>query len=129
MLVSLALLVLFAKTPLTDPKPHVKLVAVPRMSLLPYPDRREVHLLVVAYHQDENLWCPDIVVDWGDESARSAHSETCVALENAPPEERERTTWYNGFHEYWAGEFVITVTFSHNGKAVHQERTVVTIAR
>lgn len=128
MLVSLLLPLLLLSSNQTDHKPRVKLLAMPRLSTLPYPNRREVRLLVITFDPDESLWCPDLVIDWGDDTSRSAYSETCVPLAAAPPDERERRTWYNGVHGYWAGEFIITVTFFHDGKQVRQEQMTVSVA-
>jgi hypothetical protein len=119
---------LLAASPAAPPKPHLQLIANPRVSLLPYPHRRHVHLTAVVHNTDERHWCPGVLVDWGD-GDRSVHDgEYCEPISEADAGEVERNVVFIGDHTYWSGEFLIRVFLYHgNGKLVDEDRINVTV--
>jgi len=80
-----------------DDEPELEIRASPRIAIMS--NRAiEVSLMVVITDADEDHWCPEYTIEWGD-GERSTYEFDCVPFEEATARERERATepfyhWY-----------------------------------
>jgi hypothetical protein len=85
-------------------KPTFEIVASPRQQIM-FPTRPStVRLRITIKNADEDYWCPDIRVEWGDGDASGSGGD-CDPFEDAPPDALKSTT-FRYSHNYYAYGFM-----------------------
>ena len=101
-------------------KPTIEIVASPRQQIM-FPTRPgTVRLRITIKNADEELWCPDIRVEWGDGDVSGGGGD-CDPFEEAPPDELRQKTFRYSHNYYASGPMEIRVQFI-KGRKVLKER-------
>lgn len=103
-------------------KLKIELEVRPRMVMLPIQGTVFATVQVRITNPTEELWCPEVTVDWGEGATPSSWEGDCPPYDEVPHPEGEVVRYpdpYPFFHRYgYSGEIPITVRLLKSGKTI-----------